>query len=88
MVSYKSQVSGMTIIPFTRYQFLDGGKKLELDARSHTVRELELGAELQLSKSLEITAEYVFSSRRFEDHNNRDNLQKGRLLRLQAQINF
>jgi hypothetical protein len=88
LISYKSQISGMTIIPFTRYQFLDGGKKLELDARSHTVRELELGAELQLSKSLEVTAEYVFSSRRFEDHNNRDNLQKGRLLRLQAQINF
>ena len=88
LLNYKGKLAGMTFYPFVKYQFLDGGKKLELDARSHTVKELEIGAELQLNKSLEITAEYVFSSRRFEDRNNRDNLQKGRLLRLQAQINF
>ena len=88
LLNYKGKLAGMTLYPFVKYQFLNGGKKLELDARSHAVKELEIGAELLLTKSLELTAEYVFSSRRFEDHNNRDNLQKGRLLRLQAQINF
>ena len=74
--------------PFTRLQSYDGGKKHELDARSYRVREIESGVEWQVNKSLEITASYVISNRRFEDSKLRNNAQQGRLLRLQAQVNF
>lgn len=74
--------------PFTRLQTYDGGKKHELDARSYRVREIESGVEWQVNKSLEITASYVISDRRFEDSRLKNNSQKGRLLRLQAQLNF
>lgn len=79
---------GQVLIPFTRYQVYDGGKKHELDARSYEVNELEIGLEWQPVKQFELVAMYTISSRRFEDFALQNNLQKGRLLRLQAQINF
>jgi hypothetical protein len=89
MASYlKKLKNGQTLIPFTRYQVYDGGKKHELDARSYEVKELEIGIEWQPVKQFELVAMYTFSSRRFEDFSLQNNLQKGRLLRLQAQINF
>jgi hypothetical protein len=78
----------MVLFPFTRLQQYDGGKKHELDARSYNVKELETGLEWQINKNFEFTASYVFSERRFEDSKLKSNLQKGRLLRLQAQLNF
>lgn len=75
-------------IPFTRAQYYDGGKKHELDARSYTVREFEIGLEWQPLKQIEVVAMYTISSRRFEDFILQDNLQEGRLLRLQVQLNF
>src|SRR5687768_3096878 len=75
-------------IPFTRIQYYDGGKKHEMDARSYNVREFEIGIEWQPVKQFELVAMYTISSRRFEDFINQDNLQKGNLVRLQAQINF
>ncbi len=75
-------------IPFTRFQYYDGGKKHEMDARSYNVRELEVGIEWQPVKQFELVAMYTISSRRFEDFVKQDNFQKGNLLRLQAQINF
>ncbi len=77
-----------TLMPFTRVQYYEGGKKHELDARSYTVRELELGVEWQPAKTLELVAMYTISDRRFEDFVLQNNRQKGRLLRLQVQINF
>ena len=88
LISYRYIVGNKTLFPFIRYQNYAGGKKHELDARNYDVSEFNIGTEIQLSKQLEVVAEYVVSSRRFEDHGNRDNLQKGNLLRLQAQINF
>ena len=76
------------IYPFVRIQHYDGGKKHELDARSYTVRELETGIEWSPSKAFELVAMYTFSERRFEDFRDQNNTQKGRLIRLQAQINF
>lgn len=75
-------------IPFTRTQYYEGGKKHELDARSYNVREFEVGVEWQPSKNFELVTMYTISSRRFEDYGKQNNLQKGSLLRLQAQINF
>jgi Phosphate-selective porin O and P. len=86
--SYMLKKGDQTIIPFARAQFYDGGKKHELDARSYSVREVEIGIEWQPMKQFELVAMYTISSRRFEDFTQQDNLQQGRLLRLQAQVNF
>jgi hypothetical protein len=74
--------------PFTRLQAYNGGKKHELDARSYHVREIETGVEWQYNKNFELTLSYVLSHRRFEDSRLKANDQKGRLLRVQAQLNF
>ncbi len=86
--SYKLDFEGQTLIPFTRYQYYDGGKKHELDARSYEVKELEIGAEWQPNKNFELVVMYTMSSRRFEDAVKPTNYQRGNLLRIQAQVNF
>lgn len=85
---YKKNIKSHLIYPFIRYQYFDGAKKLERDARSYTVKELELGIEWQPFPSFELTAMYTISNRRFEDYTLRNNQQAGNLLRLQAQVNF
>jgi Phosphate-selective porin O and P len=88
-VTYKAALrNGMVLFPFSRVQRYNGGKKHELDARSHNVREMETGVEWQVNKNFEFTASYAITSRRFEDSKARNNLQKGNFLRLQAQVNF
>lgn len=88
MVSYKADFREQTMIPFVRYQYYDGGKKHERDARSHLVREWEIGTEWQVNRNFEIVAMYTMSERRFEDGARPDNFQRGNLLRLQFQLNF
>ncbi|MBL7837721.1 MAG: porin [Bacteroidetes bacterium] len=87
-VNYMLHLGNHIIFPFVRYTFYDGGKKHEKDARSYTVNEFDFGIEWQPFKSFEIVAMYVISERRFEDFGNQNNFQTGRLLRLQAQVNF
>lgn len=87
-MNYQLKYKGQTFFPFTRYQYYDGGKKHEKDARSYQVNELEFGVEWQPVKQFELVAMYVISKRRYEDFAKQDNLQKGNLLRLQAQVNF
>lgn len=86
--SYYRFYRNQLFIPFMRAQHYSGGKKHERDARSYDVEELELGVEWQPNRNFELVAMYTISSRRFEDFQNPINLQAGRLLRLQAQINF
>jgi len=95
MLNYKLKIDKMVLYPFTRYQYYDGGKKQERDARSYNVNELEIGVEWQPSKYFELVAMYTISDRRFEDGSlvqsdgsYQDNRQSGNLLRLQAQLNF
>lgn len=76
------------IYPFAKFQYYDGGKKFEKDARSYVVRDYELGIEWQPIKAFELVAEYVIADRTFEDSALPNNRQKGNLLRLQAQFNF
>ena len=89
-ISYKLKGKGKheVLFPFARLQAYDGGKKHELDARSYRVREAEAGLEWQLNKQFEITATYVISKRQFEDARLKSNIQQGRLLRIQTQLNF
>lgn len=87
-LNYMLRIKKQLLYPFFRAQFYNGGKKFEQDARSYNVREYEWGVEWQPVRNFEFVAEYVRSSRRFEDFKNQDNLQTGGLLRLQAQLNF
>lgn len=89
-ISYKinGNKKDEVFFPFTRLQAYDGGKKHELDARSYRVRDLEAGLEWQMNKQIELTVTYVFSKRQFEDNRLKSNIQQGRLLRLQTQLNF
>jgi hypothetical protein len=88
MTNYMVKNSKLTYTPFARYQYYNGGKKFELDARSYNVKELEFGVEWQMGKAFELVTSYVVSQRRFEDFRLKNNLQKGQFLRLQAQLNF
>jgi hypothetical protein len=76
------------LYPFAKFQYYDGGKKFEKDARRYKVREYEIGFEWQPFKSFEFVAEWVISDRTFEDSALKNNRQQGNLLRLQAQLNF
>ncbi len=87
-LSYMTRFKDQILLPFLRAQYYDGGKKHERDARSHTVRELEIGVEWQPVKNFELVAIYTLSDRRFEDFILQENRQRGGLLRLQAQLNF
>jgi hypothetical protein len=87
-LNYKINIKNHLIYPFSRYHYYLGGKKHELDARSYKVNELEFGIEWQAQRNFELVLMYTFSERRFEDYLNQDNFQKGRLLRIQAQLNF
>jgi hypothetical protein len=83
-IKYKQQL----IIPFFRLHGYQGGKKHELDATLHRVQEQEIGIEWQPNKNFELVVMYTFSDRTFENSFNPINRQMGRLLRLQAQVNF
>ncbi len=87
-LNYKIDFKGQKLYPFLRYQYYDGGKKHERDARSYEVRELEIGMEWEPVKNFELVVMYTMSQRRYEDFIMRDNFQTGRLLRIQAQVNF
>jgi hypothetical protein len=87
-LSYLAKLNKQTLIPFFRYQYYDGGKKHERDARSYEVCDIEIGAEWQSNKNFELVVNYTISSRRYEDFIKRNNFQSGNLLRIQAQVNF
>lgn len=79
---------GQILTPFYRFQYYDGGKKQELDARRYVVRDHEFGLEWQQNPFLELVGMYVYSDRTFEDGRAPDNRQKGSLVRLQLQVNY
>jgi|694.fasta_scaffold70200_2 hypothetical protein len=87
-LSYYQRIGKQLIIPFTRVQYYQGGKKHERDARSYDVKELEIGTEWQPNKNFELVVMYTFSNRRFEDFALQNNRQIGQLMRVQAQFNF
>jgi hypothetical protein len=88
LLNYKLDLKKQRIYPFAKFQYYDGGKKYEKDARSYVVRDYEIGIEWQPIKAFELTAEYVIADRTFEDSALPINRQQGNLLRLQAQFNF
>lgn len=85
---YRIKTDKREIIPFVKYQYYNGGKKFEIDARKYLVKDLEIGIEYQIKNHFELVALYMISDRTFEDYAKPVNHQKGRTLRLQAQFNF
>jgi hypothetical protein len=73
-------------ILYTRGSFYEGGKKHEKNAPSYSVRELESGVEWQVIKQLELTAAYTVARRTYSSPPYQD--ESGRVLRLQAQVNY
>ncbi|MET3027443.1 porin [Flavobacterium sp. UW10123] len=88
LLNYKWDIKKQHIYPFAKFQYYDGGKKYEKDARSYVVRDFEFGVEWQPIKALELTAEYVVADRTFEDSVLPVNRQQGNVLRMQVQFNF
>jgi hypothetical protein len=84
----RSVLPGLVLFPFARAQYYDGGKKIELDARRHLVRELELGVEFHHYNFLELTGAYVRSHRDYEDGRTPFGRIRGNLFRLQLQVNY
>lgn len=85
---YMIKLKNHLLIPFSRIQYYEGGKKHERDARSYKVNDLEIGAEWQMNKNFELVVMYTISNRRYEDYQRQNNFQTGQLLRIQAQVNF
>lgn len=85
---YYIQTNKHLFIPFFKWHVYSGGKKHELDATRHRVNEQEIGVEWQPHRNFELVAMYTISDRTFENSLMPVNRQRGRLLRLQAQINF
>ncbi|MFZ9939345.1 MAG: porin [Bacteroidia bacterium] len=85
---YMLQTGSRLAYPFLRAQYYNGGKKHEVDASRHRVRELEIGFEWLPIPNFEWVMMYTFSDRTFEDSLRPDNRQGGRLLRIQLQLNF
>jgi hypothetical protein len=88
MVNYVFKTGKQFIIPFARFQYYDGGKKQEDDARSYHVYETEFGIEWQPVPSFELTVAYNIADRTYNSFAKPDNRQTGSFLRIQAQVNF
>jgi hypothetical protein len=88
LASYQLKLNKHLLFPFVRYQYYDGGKKFERDARTYKVREFEIGTEWQPFKNFEVVTMYTISKRRFEDAVKPLNNQEGQLLRIQVQFNY
>jgi hypothetical protein len=89
MVSYAVKASGeQRVIAFARAQYFTGSFKTDPDARSSVVHEYEPGVEWTVDHGFELTAAYAISDRFYHDSAAPDNHQRGRFLRLQAQVSF
>jgi hypothetical protein len=87
-LSYKKDLGHQVLIPYARFQFYEGGKKHELDARKHFSKEVEVGIEWQPNKNFELVTACVYSERSTIDFVRRNYMESGFLLRIQAQVNF
>jgi hypothetical protein len=89
MISYALAGRGQQrLTAYARAQYFTGAFKTDRDARSSVVREYEPGLEWVIEPALELTAAYAISDRHYRDGADPDNRQRGRFLRLQAQVNF
>lgn len=76
----------VALLPFVRAQLYDGGRKHETNAPLYSIRELELGAEWQIVKPVEVTLSYALAERTSPDFPYRQ--EQGHLFRSQLQLNY
>lgn len=76
-----------SVIPYVRYQEYSGGKKHRTNAPFNVVREWEIGAEWQFTKSVEFTIAYA-RSRRTDTQAAPYAIREGDIVRTQLQWNF
>lgn len=89
MLSYSLAGPGrQRFIAFGRAQYFTGAFKTDPDARSSVVHEYEPGIEWTIDEGLELTAAYTTAVRNYSDSAAPENFQRGRFLRLQAQVSF
>ena len=88
LANYRLPMGKQLLYPYARVQHFDGAKKHERDARHYIVKELEIGADWQISRYVEIIGAFTLSNRKFEDFRLPDNNQRGSLARLQLQVGF
>jgi phosphate-selective porin O/P len=88
MVSYEWAAGSHRVVAYTRGQYFHGSFKTDPDARSSVVHEYEPGVEWNVEDGFELTAGYAISDRLYSDSAAPNNRQKGRFLRLQAQVSF
>ena len=88
MVSYEWAAGSHHLVAYTRGQYFHGSFKTDPDARSSVVHEYEPGVEWNVEDGFELTAGYAISDRLYSDSAAPNNHQKGRFLRLQAQVSF
>lgn len=89
MLSYAMEPRrSQRLLAYARAQYFDGAFKTDQDARHSTVHEFEPGLEWEVDRGLELTVAYAISDRYYRDGVDPDNHQRGRFLRLQAQVSF
>jgi hypothetical protein len=76
-----------SVIPYVRYQEYSGGKKHRTNSPFNVVREWEVGAEWQFTKSVELTIAYA-RSRRTDTQTAPYAIREGDIVRTQLQWNF
>jgi hypothetical protein len=90
MYNYTCPAYCLSAWPFIRYQEYLGGRKHEANSPSQRVRELEIGAELQINPFLELTASYSWTDRTSSLATGPEpyKSQAGNLIRFQLQFNY
>lgn len=83
---FRDVAGTVSLTPYVRGTWYEGGKKFETNAPYYKVRELELGLEWQLIKALEVTAVYTFTDRT-SSKSPYDQV-KGQIARVQVQFNY
>jgi hypothetical protein len=76
------------VLAYTRAQYFNGAFKTDPDARGSVVHEYEPGVEWTVDEGFELTAAYAISDRHYRDSAAPDKHERGRFLRLQAQVSF
>lgn len=79
-------VLGVSLLPYVRATYYEGGKKAETNAPRYRVREAELGVEWQLLKALEVTGAYLISDRTSSRAPYEQ--EQGHVTRIQVQVNY
>ena len=87
--SYKLDFDGISVLPFVRWQYLDGGRKFGTNSPHANLNEWDFGVEWSPWKEIEMTAQYSFS--KYRTNTNQapyDEIENAHRLAVQLQWNY